>query len=251
MGYRYYDTRIGRFITQDPIHSGDNWYAYAGNNPVNATDPSGLSIINQGAAPSPSDSRFGNDPGGLFGGSGMLDDFFAAENASSERGQLEYSLDELAKALAKLDAAPADANAISTDGPSSEGALGGNLDSRQVTQQSSVTTPQGVEVLGEISEDGVTVGKPGNPGKEAARQLLKELNVSEEQFASANRAISRATASSKIAIKRELENIIVSVSRNGRNGYQITQHTIDQYGNKQVLQQAYDALGNLVHFHPK
>ncbi len=41
MGHRYYDSRIGRFISQDPIGDGTNWYAYCGNNPINATDPSG------------------------------------------------------------------------------------------------------------------------------------------------------------------------------------------------------------------
>jgi len=44
MGHRYYDTRIGRFISQDPAGDGDNWYAYAGNDPVNGTDPSGLKM---------------------------------------------------------------------------------------------------------------------------------------------------------------------------------------------------------------
>ena len=41
---RYYDPLIGRFISEDPIGfaSGDmSFYVYAGNNPVNANDPSG------------------------------------------------------------------------------------------------------------------------------------------------------------------------------------------------------------------
>jgi RHS repeat-associated protein len=42
---RYYDPTLGRFISQDPIGFGGedpNLYRYVGNNPVNATDPSGL-----------------------------------------------------------------------------------------------------------------------------------------------------------------------------------------------------------------
>jgi RHS repeat-associated protein len=41
---RYYDPAIGRFISEDPLGfgAGDvNFYAYVGNNPVNANDPSG------------------------------------------------------------------------------------------------------------------------------------------------------------------------------------------------------------------
>ncbi len=38
---RYYDPSIGRFITEDPIKDGLNWYVYCGNNPVNFVDPSG------------------------------------------------------------------------------------------------------------------------------------------------------------------------------------------------------------------
>jgi RHS repeat-associated protein len=42
---RYYSPAIGRFLQSDPIGYGDglNFYAYVGNDPMNATDPEGLS----------------------------------------------------------------------------------------------------------------------------------------------------------------------------------------------------------------
>lgn len=39
---RYYDSNTGRFINEDPIKDGLNWYSYCGNNPVSLVDPSGL-----------------------------------------------------------------------------------------------------------------------------------------------------------------------------------------------------------------
>jgi len=44
---RYYDPKAGRFITRDPIGfgGGTNFYAYVGNNPVNGTDPYGLTRL--------------------------------------------------------------------------------------------------------------------------------------------------------------------------------------------------------------
>ena len=39
---RWYDPELGRFISEDPIRDGQNWYIYCGNNPIKYTDPTGL-----------------------------------------------------------------------------------------------------------------------------------------------------------------------------------------------------------------
>lgn len=41
---RYYDSKTGRFITEDPIKDGINWYGYCGSNPIILLDPSGLKM---------------------------------------------------------------------------------------------------------------------------------------------------------------------------------------------------------------
>jgi RHS repeat-associated protein len=46
---RYYDSKVGRFISQDPIgfRAGLNFYAYVGSSPVNYSDPLGLFLYGQ------------------------------------------------------------------------------------------------------------------------------------------------------------------------------------------------------------
>src|SRR5690554_4587886 len=43
---RWYDQSIGRFISEDPIKDGLNWYTYAANNPLRFVDPTGLTTEN-------------------------------------------------------------------------------------------------------------------------------------------------------------------------------------------------------------
>ena len=47
LGHRFYDPDMGRFVTRDPIgyKGGINLYGFAGNNPVNESDPSGYAKV--------------------------------------------------------------------------------------------------------------------------------------------------------------------------------------------------------------
>ena len=44
---RYYSPDLQRFISEDPIRDGNNWYAYCGNNPVMFMDPMGSYYITE------------------------------------------------------------------------------------------------------------------------------------------------------------------------------------------------------------
>ena len=41
--HRYYQPATGRFLSEDPVKDGLNWYTFCGNNPVMFVDPYGLS----------------------------------------------------------------------------------------------------------------------------------------------------------------------------------------------------------------
>ena len=48
-GFRDYSPTYARFITEDPIRDGENWFSYVGNNPVNWVDPWGLAPMQEPA----------------------------------------------------------------------------------------------------------------------------------------------------------------------------------------------------------
>lgn len=41
---RYYDPNLGRFISEDPVRDGANWYIYCANNPLRYVDPTGETV---------------------------------------------------------------------------------------------------------------------------------------------------------------------------------------------------------------
>jgi len=45
LGARYYWPEVGRFLQQDPVGDGMNWYLYAVANPVSFIDPEGLDVV--------------------------------------------------------------------------------------------------------------------------------------------------------------------------------------------------------------
>ena len=45
---RYYNSANGRFISEDPICSGGNWYGYCNGNPIKFVDPMGLAATYDG-----------------------------------------------------------------------------------------------------------------------------------------------------------------------------------------------------------
>ncbi len=56
---RYYNPRLGRFLTEDPVRDGNNWYVYCNNNPVKYVDPSGNDAIVL--------NKYVDNPGRYFG----------------------------------------------------------------------------------------------------------------------------------------------------------------------------------------
>jgi hypothetical protein len=78
------------------------------------------------------------------------------------------------------------------------------------------------------------------------------MGLPEAQAKAARRTIARATASEDIGVTPEASGvIIITRTRPGRSGKQVFEDTIHPDGNKQVVQKAYDAAGNLVHHDPK
>ena len=97
-GARWYDPEIGRFITQDPIKNGTNWYVYCDNNPIKYIDPSGLdsesSIGGLGDSRSEGFNGLDNSGSNGFGGVGDPSSIGFSEGSDFSGVALPFSTEE-------------------------------------------------------------------------------------------------------------------------------------------------------------
>jgi hypothetical protein len=88
--------------------------------------------------------------------------------------------------------------------------------------------------------------------KAAARSALAEMGLPDAQAAAVNRAIGRATTKTTIGIAQgEDGNVIVTLTRAGRDGQQVIESVVSQDGTKTVVQKGINAEGVVEHYDPK
>jgi hypothetical protein len=86
--------------------------------------------------------------------------------------------------------------------------------------------------------------------KAEARAAVQAMGLPNAQAMAVNSAISRATSTNVVTVTQYGPDVVVQIFRPGSTGYQVFESVVTPSGAKMVIQRAYDALGNLVHFHP-
>ena len=77
------------------------------------------------------------------------------------------------------------------------------------------------------------------------------MGLTPAQLVDVKTAIRRATATDVITITQYGDNVVFQSFRHGYDGYQVLEKTIDIYGRVNFIQRAYNAAGELVHYHVK
>jgi len=241
---RWYVPELNRFLNQDPIgeNGGINLYRFALNNPLQFIDPYGLQIapsmydlFNQTQSISYTPLDFNN----------LAPIVLTQQNNST--GPALSPADPNAEPYLLPQLAVVDGLLLGSDlNPSSSFAQDFARDVQAPLISSFLPLPV---LKGPIDCPIATASAFAT--KNAARNAISQMLLSDAQFQAALRAIARATSKSAINITKEGENLIVKITRPGRNGYQEIVSTIDESGTKTVVQKAYDQSGKLVHYDPK
>jgi RHS repeat-associated protein len=102
----------------------------------------------------------------------------------------------------------------------------------------------GARDVAEVGSREIATTLVRNAGKTAAREAIEGAGLPTEQAARALTAVSRATASTSIdIIQQRSGNVLVNLTRPGRNGFQLFQSAITPGGAKTVTQFGVDAAG--------
>jgi RHS repeat-associated protein len=291
MGARYYDPAIGRFTAPDPIAHPDepqslNPYAYAHNNPLTLSDPTGRDVTGMGAIAGycgmkpwdcpaewrpppgrytgipvdatvgpPSDHRIGPFHGDRCGGCHISRKKAAQliqQDATHGAGRGTWNACTVTHTMSAMDC-----RAAAGIGWESRSALDifvaflmlvPGAAEADATEEAAAPVIEGL--LGRAAT-GMEPGVVSATSKAAAREGLAGLDSTSAQFAAANRAIARATSSSTIDVVQRGGDVVVRVARPGADGHQVIETVVTSDGTKRVVQLAYDSNGQLVHYDPK
>lgn len=226
--YRYYDPNLQRWLNRDPIQEagGINLYTFNRNNPISFIDPFGLTTYVWPPEYTPP-GTYG--PTATVVNDGSTAVLPAIPYLTDSQG-LQSSMSDFAFFLPEI---PAVSKALGAAADAIGNAAKDALDALGLAKPKLPTPPIKC------------------PTKAAAKNALNGMGLPQQQLQKALSAVSRATSQSAIDISQQGDNVIVSVTRPGADGYQAITSTVAPDGTKTVVQTAYDSSGNLVHYDPK
>ena len=240
----YYDPATGQFLTVDPLVDDTAVpYAYAGGDPMIASDPAGL-YFGQGIVDTLSNAAVGTakcigDIANCLSPQGAANaavSFFNSIYAFVTNGEYGPGL-----------SIPYPCNPyLSESNAFGQGLFLGAGFAIPGLGEENLATLEGLSRASSLEPTLL-----GATSKGAAREALAGASVTPEQLATASRAIARATSNDTLSLVMDGSNLVVTRTRPGFDGVQVIVSVIDEGGTSRVTQLAFDSTGRLVHYDPK
>jgi RHS repeat-associated protein len=254
---RYLSSAQGRFTSADPMFGTPddpqswNMYAYARNNPLLYTDPDGetyrICDADGKNCRDVSDEQFGKyqrESTGLRFQKGQI--FAKNEDGSQtfigsyKQTDVDLTSPQFIALSRGMQQSQGPVNVLAGASLAFVGVAGGVAAGGAIANALAPTFP---EAAAFIPRAVMTFAN-----KQAARAAIAGMGLTGPQAQEALRTISRATATSTVQIIRSGQQVIVSVTRMGRDGYQQVEKFIDQSGGVRVVQKGINAAGELTHY---